>query len=328
MAVFSEQFIRKPIMTTLCMVTALFLGIASYFKLPVSDLPVVDYPVITVTAVYPGSSPETMASTVASPLENECMQIQGLQSIISNNVDGQTTITLTFDLNRSVDLAAPDVQAAISRAQANLPGDLPQPPSYQKTNPSEAPIIYIMLTSDTLAAGDLYDFGNRTIGKRMSMLDGVSQVLIYGAKSAVRVQVDPDKLASFQIGLNEVSDALKTGTVTIPGGCLNGPGRTFSIQPQGQLFTGKEYDELIVKYVNGAPVRLKDLGQCIDSLQNDKTNVMYSPRPGEPMEPGAVCVAISRSAGANTVALSARIRQTLVDIKDEIPGSVEVDICY
>ncbi|MFC1643758.1 efflux RND transporter permease subunit [Candidatus Omnitrophota bacterium] len=328
MAVFSENFIRKPIMTTLCMVTALFLGIASYFQLPVSDLPVVDYPVITVTAVYPGSSPETMASTVASPLENECMQIQGLQSIISDNVDGQTTITLTFDLNRNVDLAAPDVQAAISRAQANLPGDLPQPPSYQKTNPSEAPIIYIMLTSDTLTAGALYDFGNRTIGKRMSMLDGVSQVLIYGAKSAVRVQVDPDKLASFQIGLNEVSNALKTGTVTIPAGCLNGPGRTFSIQPQGQLFTGKEYDELIVKYVNGAPVRLKDLGQCIDSLQNDKTNVMYSARPSEPMEPGAVCVAISRSAGANTVALSKRIRQTLVDIKDEIPGSVEVDICY
>ncbi|MFC1480134.1 efflux RND transporter permease subunit [Candidatus Omnitrophota bacterium] len=328
MPVFSEKFIRKPIMTTLCMVTALFLGIASYFELPVSDLPVVDYPVITVTAVYPGSSPETMASTVASPLENECMQIQGLQSIISDNVDGQTTITLTFDLNRSVDLAAPDVQAAISRAQANLPGDLPQPPSYQKTNPSEAPIIYIMLTSDTLTAGALYDFGNRTIGKRMSMLDGVSQVLIYGAKAAVRVQVDPNKLASFGIGLNEVSNALKTGTVTIPAGCLNGPGRTFSIQPQGQLFTGKEYDELIVKYVDGAPVRLKDLGKCIDSLQNDKTNVMYSPRPSEPMEPGAVCVAISRAAGANTVALSARIRQTLVDIKDEIPGSVEVDICY
>ena len=157
MPVFSERFIRKPIMTTLCMVTVLFLGIASYFMLPVSDLPVVDYPVITVTVDYPGTSPETMASTVASPLENECMQIQGLQSIISNNVDSQTTITLTFDLNRSVDLAAPDVQAAISRAQANLPGDLPQPPSYQKTNPSEAPIIYIALSSDTLTAGDLYD---------------------------------------------------------------------------------------------------------------------------------------------------------------------------
>ena len=328
MAVFSERFIRKPIMTTLCMVTVFFLGVASYFKLPVSDLPVVDYPVITITAVYPGASPETMASTVASPLENECMQIQGLQSIISDNVDGQSTLTLTFDLNRSVDLAAPDVQAAISRAQANLPGDLPQPPSYQKTNPSEAPIIYIGLSSDTLTPGALYDFGNRTIGKRMSMLSGVSQVLIYGAKAAVRVQVDPDKLASFKIGLNEVSDVLKTGTVTIPGGALDGPNRSFSIQPEGQLFTAKEYDELIIKYVNGAPVRIKDVGRSVDSLQNDKTNVMYSAHPGDPMESGIVVVAISRSAGANTVALSARVRQTLVDIKDEIPGSVKVDVIY
>ena len=328
MPVFSERFIRKPIMTTLCMVTVLFLGIASYFMLPVSDLPVVDYPVITVTVDYPGTSPETMASTVASPLENECMQIQGLQSIISNNVDSQTTITLTFDLNRSVDLAAPDVQAAISRAQANLPGDLPQPPSYQKTNPSEAPIIYIALSSDTLTAGDLYDFGNRTIGKRMSMLSGVSQVLIYGAKSAVRVQVDPSKLASFKIGLNEVSNALKTGTVTIPGGHLDGPDRSFSIQPQGQLFNAKEYDELIIKYVDGAPVRIKDIGRSVDSLQNDNINVMYSARPGESMSSGVVVVAISRAAGANTVALSGDVRQTLKDIADEIPGSVKVDIIY
>jgi hydrophobic/amphiphilic exporter-1 (mainly G- bacteria), HAE1 family len=328
MAVFSEKFIRKPIMTTLCMVTVLFIGIASYFRLPVSDLPVVDYPVITVTAVYPGASPTTMASTVASPLENECMQIQGLQSIISDNIDGQTTITLTFNLNRSVDLAAPDVQAAISRAQANLPGDLPQPPSYEKTNPSEAPIIYIALTSDTLTAGDLYDFGNRTIGKRMSMLDGVSQVLVYGAKSAVRVQVDPRKLASFQIGINEVAGVLNAGTVTIPGGCLNGPARTFSIQPQGQLFKAAEYDELIIRYVDGAPVRIKDIGRSVDSLQNDNINVMYSAKPGDPMESGIVVVAISRSAGANTVALSANVRQTLVDIGDEIPGSVEVDIVH
>ncbi|MDP8298312.1 MAG: efflux RND transporter permease subunit [Candidatus Tantalella remota] len=328
MAVFSEKFIRKPIMTTLCMVTVLFMGIAAYFKLPVSDLPVVDYPVITITAVYPGSSPTTMASTVASPLENECMQIQGLQSIISDNVDGQSTLTLTFNLDRNVDLAAPDVQAAISRAQANLPGDLPQPPSYEKTNPSEAPIIYIMLTSDTLTPGDLYDFGNRTIGKRMSMLDGVSQVQIYGAKTAVRVQVDPDKLAAYKIGLNEVSDVLKAGTVTIPGGCLNGPGRTFSIQPDGQLFKAKEYEELIVKYVDGAPVYLKDIGVCVDSLQNDNINVMYSGYPKDPMQTGGVVVAVSRAAGANTVALSARVRSTLDEIKDEIPGSVEVDICY
>jgi hydrophobic/amphiphilic exporter-1 (mainly G- bacteria), HAE1 family len=327
-AVFSEIFIRKPIMTTLCMVTVMFFGIFSYFKLPVSDLPVVDYPVITVSAYYPGASPETMASTVASPLENECMQIQGLASVISNNTDGSTQITLTFDLDRNVDLAAPDVQAAISRAQANLPSDLPQPPFYEKTNPSEAPIIYIMLTSDTLTARELYDFGNRNIGKRMSMLDGVSQVLIYGTKAAVRVQVDPNKLASFGIGINEVSAALKTGTVTIPGGALDGKEGTFSIQPEGQLFTGDEYEELIVRYVDGAPIRIKDIGRAIDSLQNDKTRVMYSGSPSAPAESGAVCVAIARSAGANTVALSSKVRETLESLKDEIPGSVDVDILY
>ncbi|MFA6635927.1 MAG: efflux RND transporter permease subunit [Candidatus Omnitrophota bacterium] len=328
MAVFSEIFIRKPIMTTLCMVTVMFIGIASYFKLPVSDLPVVDYPVITVSASYPGASPETMASTIASPLENECMQIQGLESIISDNTDGSTKITLTFSLDKNVDLAAPDVQAAISRAQANLPSDLPQPPSYEKTNPSEAPIIYIMLTSDTLTAGELYDFGNRTIGKRMSMLAGVSQVLIYGTKSAVRVQVDPNKLAALGIGINEVSGVLRSGTVTIPGGSLIGPEGTFSIQPEGQLFKGEEYEELIVQYVDGAPVRIKDIGRAIDSLQNDNAWVMYSGSPEDPVESGVVCVAIARSAGANTVALSSQVKETLKSLEDEIPGSVAVDILY
>lgn len=328
MAVFSERFIRNPIMTTLCMVTVLLLGIASYFKLPVSDLPVVDYPVIVITAVYPGASPQTMASTVASPLENECMQIPGLQSVISDNVDGQTTITLTFDLDRNVDLAAPDVQAAISRAQSDLPGDLPQPPSYDKTNPSEAPIIYIALTSDTLTPGDLYDFGNRTIGKRMTMLQGVSQVHIYGAKSAVRVQADPNKLAAFGIGINEVADVLRSGTVSTPGGSIIGPYRTFSIQPKGQLFKASEYDELIVKYVDGAPVRIRDIGGSVDSIQNDNINVMYSSGPDDPVESGAVVVAVSRAAGANTVALSASVKETLEEAGDEIPGSVKVDILY
>lgn len=315
-------------MTTLFMVTLLLFGIVSYFKLPVSDLPVVDYPVMTISVSYPGASPETMASTVASPLENECMQIPGLQSIISDNTEGSTSITLTFDLGRSVDLAAPDVQAAITRAQSNLPGDLPQPPTYEKTNPSESPIIYIMLTSDTLTPGDLYDFGNRTIGKRMSMISGVSQVHIYGAKSAVRVQVDPHKLAAYEIGLNEVAQALNAGTVTIPGGSLDGRERTYSIEPQGQLFKASQYGELIIKYADDGPVRLKDIATCVDSMQNDKFRVMYSADKEQPISSGAICVAISRSAGANTVALSKKIRETLKDTADEIPGSVEVDICY
>jgi len=328
MAVFSERFIRKPIMTTLCMVTMLIFGIVAYFKLPVSDLPVVDYPVMTISVSYPGASPETMASTVASPLENECMQIPGLQSIISDNTDSSTTITLTFDLGRSVDLAAPDVQAAISRAATNLPSDLPQQPTYSKNNPSEKPIIYIMLTSDTLTAGEMYDFGNRALGKRMSMLEGVSQVLIYGTKSAIRVQVDPEKLNALDISIDDVAQALKAGTVTIPGGSLDGPDRTFSIQPKGQLLTAADYENLIVKYDDSAPVVLKDIATCVDSVENDNTRVMYSGHADEKMEAGVVCVAISRSAGANTVALSARVRETLDMLKGQIPGSVGIDVFY
>ncbi|MBD3295884.1 MAG: acriflavine resistance protein B, partial [Candidatus Omnitrophica bacterium] len=328
MAVFSEKFIRKPIMTTLFMITLLFFGIGSYLQLPVSDLPVVDYPVMTISVSYPGASPETMASTVASPLENECMQIQGLQSIISDNTDGQTKITLTFQLDKNVDLVAPDVQTAITRAQANLPGDLPQPPTYQKTNPSEAPIIYIMLTSDTMRPAKLYDLGNRTIGKRMSMLEGVSQVQIYGAKASVRVQVDPRKLASYGIGLNEVAEALRQSTVTIPGGSINGPERTYSIDPQGQLFRADQYSEVVIKNVDGAPVRIGDVAVCLDSLQNDNIRVMYSAAPGDPMQGGSVCVAISRSGGANTVKLSAAVQDTLDSIADEVPGSVKLDIFY
>ena len=324
---FSEVFIRKPIMTTICMVAIFVFGIAAYFTLPISDLPNVDYPVMTINVSYPGASPATMASTVASPLENQCMQIPGLQTVISDNTEGQTKLTLTFELNRSVDLAAPDVQAAISRATTNLPSDLPQPPSYSKNNPSESPILYLMVTSDTTTPGELYDFGNRTIGQRISMISGVSQVQVWGAKTAIRIQVDPKKLASYGIGINEVADALKTGTVTIPGGSLNGEFRTFSVEPQGQLLKAKDYDELIVKYKDEAPVKLKDIATCLDSTENDVINVMYG-QAGDRMQSGGVCLGIYRQAGANTVAVSKTIKQTLEELRKEIPGSVKLDIFY
>ncbi len=244
----SENFIRKPIMTTLMMVVVLIFGIVAFMTLPISDLPVVDYPVIVVTVAYPGASPDTMASAVASPLENEFTDIPGLTSLISNNTESKSQIILTFDLSRNVDLAAPDVQAAISRASGNLPTDLPAPPSYQKVNPSDTPIMYLMLTSDTLTPGQLFDLGNRTVGKRISMIDGVSQVQTWGAKTAVRVQVDPNKLSAFGIGINEVAQVVNTGTVLIPAGSLNGDVRAFSIEPKGQLLKAKDYEDLIRKY--------------------------------------------------------------------------------
>jgi HAE1 family hydrophobic/amphiphilic exporter-1 len=255
------------------------------------------------------------------------MQIPGLQTVISDNTEGQTKITLTFDLDKNVDLAAPDVQAAISRATTDLPADLPQPPSYSKNNPSDSPILYLMVTSDTMTAGQLYDFGNRTIGQRISMISGVSQVQVWGAKSAVRIQVDPKKLASYGIGINEVADALKTGTVTIPGGSLNGPFRTFSVEPRGQLLKAKDYGELIVKFQNNSPVRLKDIATCADSMENDVVNVMYGSAGGR-MQAGGVCLGIYRQAGANTVAVSAEIMETLDELRKEVPGSVKLDIFY
>lgn len=324
---FSEKFIRKPVMTILVTVVVLIFGIAAYFNMPISDLPVVDFPVITVTVAYPGASPNTMATTVASPLENQFTQMPGLYSMISDNTEGQTIITLTFELDRSVDLAAPDVQAAIQRATANLPTDLPAPPSYTKTNPADVPIMYLMLNTDTLTRGQLYDFANKTVGQRMSMIEGVSQVQVWGAKSAVRVQVDPNKLASYKIGINEISRALNSGTVTIPGGSLNGESRTFSIEPKGQLLKAKDYEKLIVAYRNNAPIMLKDIGNCIDSIDNDVVNVVYGNKK-KGLSSGTIVIAISRIAGANTVSLAERIRNTVTQLKKEMPGSVKLDIFY
>ncbi|MBD3379058.1 MAG: acriflavine resistance protein B [Candidatus Omnitrophica bacterium] len=314
-------------MTILVMVALTLFGIASYFRLPISDLPSVDYPVMTISVGYPGASPATMASTVASPLENECMQIPGLQSIISDNTEGQTTITLTFDLSRNVDLAAPDVQAAISRAQSNLPTDLPTPPSYSKNNPSESPIIYLVMTSDTMRSGDLYDYGNRSIGKQISMINGVSQVQVWGAKNAMRVRVDPERMSSYGIGIDEVAQALKAGTVTIPAGSLNGADRTFSIEPEGQLYEASEYNDLIIKYVDGSPVRVKDIGEAVQSVDNDVVNVMFGSSERE-MQSGCVVIAASRQAGANTVAVAAKVKDKIDELKQEIPGSANLKIFY
>ena len=313
-------------MTTLIMLGFFIFGVAAYFQLPISDLPSVDYPVMTISVFYPGASPATMASAVASPLENECMQIPGLQSVISDNTEGQTQIILTFDLDRNIDLAAPDVQAAISRAQSNLPNDLPQPPTYSKNNPSDSPIIYLMITSETMTFGELYDEGSTTIGKRLSIISGVSQVATWGAKRAIRIQVDPVKLASYQIGLDEVASILESGTVTIPAGSLNGQFRTFAIEPQGQLLEASEYDELIVAYRNNAPVRIEDIGNSIDSLENDVVNLSYG-HAGN-MKSGAICIAVYRQGGANTVALSKKIMETVEDLKDDIPGSIEIELFY
>ncbi len=325
--VFSEIFIRRPVLTTLVMLVISVFGLWSYLRLPVNSLPTVDYPVIQVSVAYPGASPATMASAVATPLENQFTQINGLRSMISNNKEGYTTISLTFGLDRNIDLVAPDVQAAIVRAQNNLPKDLPDPPTYRKYNPSDMPIYFLMLYSDSLSHGDLYDYANQIIAKKISMLDGVSQVQTFGAQRAVRIQFIPEQLAAYQVGVDEVAQILKAGTVNIPGGSLNGPSRTFSLEPQGQLRTGHEYGELIIAYRDNAPLRLKDVANCIDSLTLDLVDIRYR-RAGQPEKNKCVVMAISRASGANTVAVANEVARMLEDARSELPHAIDFETMY
>ena len=323
----SEVFIRRPIMTTLVTVVLIVFGVWAYGRLPVNSLPTVDYPVIQVTVFYPGASPGTMASAVALPLENEFTQINGLQSMISDNKLGVSTISLTFSLSRSVDLVAPDVQAAITRAQNNLPKDLPSPPTYKKFNPSDSPIYVLMLHSDTLTHGDLYDYADHVVARKLSMVEGVSQVQARGAKRAVRIQFSPEKLAARQIGVDELAAALSAGTVNIPGGSLNGAMRTFTIEPQGQLRTAREYGELIVAYRNNAPVRLNEVAHCIDSVTNDLVDIRYT-RAGEPEANKCVAMFVTRVSGANTVIVADRITEALEAARRELPASITIETMF
>ena len=324
---FSEVFIRRPITTILFTVVLIVFGVVAYLKLPVNSLPTVDYPVIQVSVAYPGASPATMASAVALPLENQFTQIAGLQSMFSDNRTGISTISLTFGLGRSVDLVAPDVQAAITRAQRNLPNNLPSPPTYQKFNPSDSPVYYIAVFSETLTQGDLYDYASHVLVRKMSMLEGVSQVQVFGSQRAVRIQFSPEKLAAYQIGVDELGVALQAGTVNIPGGNLNGAMRTFTIEPQGQLQKASDYGELIIARRNNAAVRLKDVANCVDSLVNDLADFHYS-RSGQPEYKQSVVLAISRSTGANTVAVADRITQALGEIGRDLPAAIRIEAIF
>ena len=302
-------------------------GVWAYFQLPVNSLPTVDYPVIQVSVAYPGASPATMASTIATPLENEFTQISGLDSMYSDNRQGITTITLSFSLNRNIDLLAPDVQAAITRATRNLPTDLPSPPTYQKFNPSDAPIYYLLLYSDIMPHGELYDYANHVVARKLSMIDGVSKVEAFGAKNAVRIQFSPEKLAAYQIGVDELALVLKAGTANIPGGSLNGAQRTFVIEPQGQLRTAREYGELIITTRNNAPIRVKDVAKCVDSLANDLVNIRYTTGT-EPIHNQCVVMRLSRVSGANTVAVANRVTMALEDARRELPSTITMVTMY
>src|ERR1051326_5452115 len=256
-------------MTTLVMVGILIFGIACYRALPVSDLPNVDFPTIQVTAQLPGANPETMASSVATPLERQFSTIAGLDSMNSSSYMGNCQITLQFTLDRQLDAAAQDVNSAIAAAAKNLPPGMPSPPTYQKVNPADQPILYLSVNSDSLPLSVLDQYATTLIGERISMINGVAQVQNTGAqKYAVRIQLDPNALASRGIGIDEVEKALSQHNVNIPMGTLWGHEQAFTVDANGQLMNAAAYEDIIVAYRRGAPVRLGEIGRAIDSVQN------------------------------------------------------------
>jgi HAE1 family hydrophobic/amphiphilic exporter-1 len=323
----SEVFIRRPVMTVALTISAILFGVVAYFRLPVSDLPAIDYPVIQVQVNYPGATPETMANNVATPLERQFMQIPGLELVTSNNVQGHTNFVLQFDLNKSLDGAATDVQAAITRASGQLPIDLPSPPTFTKTNPNDQPIMYIAIVSDTETEGQLYDYANTQIGERISILPGVSQVGIYGTQSAVRIKADPSKLATRNITLEDLTNAVKNGTSYTGAGQFDGPHRSFLLQPQGQLTGADQYDQLIVGQSNGAPVYLKDVATAKQGVQDERIDMRVWVR-GYP-EPGAnVFIGVFRRAGVNAVEVAKSVRDLLPSIQAQLPSSVLLFTAY
>ncbi|PWU00965.1 MAG: acriflavine resistance protein B [Terriglobia bacterium] len=322
----SQTFIERPIATSLLMgAIALFGGVA-YRGLPVSDLPNVDFPTLLVTASLPGASPETMASAVATPLENQFSLIAGLSSMSSTNSQGSTQITLEFDLSRKLDGAAVDVQAAITQGARLLPPNMPTPPTFTKVNPADQPILYLALTSDTLPLYTLDEYAETRIAQRISTITGVAQVQVLGAqKYAVHVQTDPHALAAHQIGLNEIEVALRNWNVNLPTGSIIGPQRAFTLMASGQLLNAAQYRPVVVAYRGGTPVRLEELGNVIDSVEDDKTASWFY-RNGR--SDRAIILAIQRQPGTNTIAVTDGVKGLLPLFKNELPPSVHMDILY
>src|SRR5664279_3237485 len=322
----SHTFIERPIATSLLMAAIALFGGVAYRQLGVSDLPNVDFPTLLVTAALPGASPETMAAAVATPLENQFSTIAGLNSMSSSNSLGNTQITLEFDLARKLDGAAVDVQAAITQATRLLPQGMPTPPTFTKVNPADQPILYIALTSPTLPLWTLDEYAETRIAQRISMISGVAQVQVLGAqKYAVHVQMDPHALASRQIGINEIESALKNWNVNLPTGAIIGPQRAFTLQASGQLMSAAAYRPVVVAYRSGSPVRLEELGNVIDSVEDDKTASWYYTHHGSSR---AIVLAIQRQPGTNTIEVTDGVKHLIPLFKSELPASVNMDILY
>jgi HAE1 family hydrophobic/amphiphilic exporter-1 len=322
----SDLFIQRPVMTILVMLAILIFGVTSYRSLPVSDLPNVDFPTIEVSASLPGASPETMASAVATVLEKRFSTIAGIDSMSSTSSIGRTTITLQFALERDIDAAAQDVQAAISVAQRRLPDDMTEPPSFRKINPADLPILYAALTSATLPLSTLNEYGETFLAQRLSMVSGVAQVMVYGAqKYALRIHLDPDSLVDKDISLDEVEQAVTRANVNLPVGRLEGPQEAYTLQTDGQVKDPEGYRGLVVAYRNGIPVRLGELAEIVPSVENDKVAAWFVDHQGSRR---AIVLAVQRQPGTNTVAVARAVRAMLDTLAPQLPGSVSLEVFF
>jgi hydrophobic/amphiphilic exporter-1 (mainly G- bacteria), HAE1 family len=322
----SEGFIKRPIATSLLMAAIALFGLVAYRSLPVSDLPNVDFPTLLVTAQLPGASPETMGASVATPLENQFSMIAGLESMTSVNSLGSTQVTLEFDLNRSLDGAAVDVQAAITQASRLLPQGMPTPPTFTKVNPADQPILYLVITSTTVPPWTLDEYAETRIAQRISMVSGVAQVQVLGSqKYAVHAQLDPHALASRQIGINEVEAALRAWNVNTPTGSIIGPHKSYTLQATGQLMNAAEYNDMVVSYRNGAPVRLGELGTIKDGVEDERTASWFYSGGGRQR---AITLGIQRQPGTNTIAVADAVKALMPKFRAELPPSVHMDVLY
>jgi len=318
----TDLFIRRPVLTTLLMAAILLFGIMGFRLLPVSDLPNVDFPTIQVAAALPGASPETMASAVATPLEKQFTTIAGIDSMTSSSAIGLTQITLQFSLERNIDAAAQDVQAMITKAAPLLPPSMPTPPTYQKVNPADQPVIYLALSSPTLPLYLVDEYAQTNLAQRISTVSGVAQVQVFGSqKYAVRVQLDPRALTTRGIGIDEVEQALSRSNVNLPTGTLYGAHQMFNVMATGQLQDAAAFRPLIVAYRNGSPVRLEELGRVVDGVQTDKVASWYN-------DERAVILAIQRQPGTNSVEVVDAVRALLPRFRQELPASVNLNVLY
>jgi hydrophobe/amphiphile efflux-1 (HAE1) family protein len=316
----SEPFIRRPIATSLLMLGVLVFGIGAYNLLPVAALPSVDFPTITVTANYPGASPQTMASSIATPLEQQFTSIPALAQMTSLSGIGTTTITLQFDLSRNIDGAAEDVLTAINAASGLLPTDLPSPPTYRKVNPADFAVLIYAIHSDALPKYRLDDYANTVIAQRLSMIPGVGQVFVFGQQPyAARIQVNPVALAAKGLGLEDVRNALVNATANRPKGAIEGAHQLVSLDTNDQLINAAQYGNIIIAYKNGAPVRVKDVGNALDSVQNIRMAGWFDSQPAEG-------IGVQKAPGANTLELVDTIKALMPQLEQSLPPSVHVDL--